>query len=129
MLARSVARSSVPVLALAALLLLPGCRDLREALDLRQTVRDSLGWEEVEIGIETWPRAVTAEITAGDPTAAASPPDESSARLVARLARETHHRVRAADTVRVSFETGDEWLWGTVSLTEKRSWSFPRRRE
>lgn len=113
----------VPVVALLlGALQVAGCQDVREAADLRRAAVDRFGWTRVEIGV--FPGEDRVEVTVSEPDSGASTPDETTARAMARLARDHYRRARRADSVEVSFVVSEGSDAGAVRVTRSRRYTF-----
>ncbi len=108
----------------AALLLavgiLAGCQDFREAFELREAVKDRLGWSRVEVGVHVTEGLL--EITATRPEDDAAAPSRENAEVVARLALDRLRRAHRVDSLRVSFETSEDV--GIVGTREAQTYLF-----
>lgn len=106
---------------LAALAAAAGCQDVSELLILRDEVRDQLGYERIEVGVQLPENRVV--LTLQNPSLDASPAGRETARRAGVLARRAHARTRDSDSIDVVFEeTRDDG--GLVSTVTRRSFTF-----
>lgn len=99
---------------------LAGCQDLRESFELREAVKERLGWSRAEVGLHVTEDLL--EVTVTDPEDGAAAPSRESAEVVARLALDRLRRAHRVDSIRVSFATEKDF--GVVGTREKRSYGF-----
>lgn len=109
------------VLVFVGIVAAAGCQDVSEFLTLRDEVRDQLGYERIEVGVQLPENRVV--LTLQNPSPDASPAGRETARRAAVLARGAHARTRDSDSIEVVFEeTRDDG--GLVSSVTRRSFTF-----